>query len=95
MKDVRADTLLLGISGLGKEDEAFHDAFYRETVAAVQPKRVIPVHWDNFFAPLKAPLPYQMRFVDDIAGDMEYLKARLDADGVAFDVVDAFETVTL
>lgn len=95
LKDVRADTLLLGISGLGKEDEQFHDAFYRETVAAVQPKRVIPVHWDNFFAPLKAPMPYQMRFVDDIAGDMEYLKARLDADGVAFDVVDAFETVSL
>ena len=95
LKDVRADTLLLGISGLGKEDEQFHDAFYRETVGYVQPKRVIPVHWDNFFAPLKAPLPYQMRFVDDIAGDMEYLKARLDADGVAFDVVDAFETVAL
>ena len=95
LKDVRADTLLLGISGLGKEDEAFHDAFYREMVGYVQPKRVIPVHWDNFFAPLRAPLPYQMRFVDDIAGDMAYLKERLGQDGIAFDVVDAFETVTL
>ena len=95
LKEIRADTLLLGISGLGKEDEQFHDAFYRETVGYVRPKRVIPVHWDNFFAPLKAPLPYQMRFVDDIAGDMAYLKARLDADGVAFEIVDAFETVAL
>ena len=95
LKDVRADTLLLGISGLGKEDEQFHDAFYRETVGYVQPKRVIPVHWDNFFAPLKAPLPYQMRIVDAIAGDMAYLKERLGQDGIAFDVVDAFETVTL
>ena len=95
LKDVRADTLLLGISGLGKEDEQFHDTFYRETVGTVQPKRVIPVHWDNFFKPLKAPLPYQTRLADDTAGNMAYMKARLEADGIAFNVVDAFETVTL
>ena len=95
LKDVRADTLLLGISGLGKEDAAFHEAFYRETVGAVRPKRVIPIHWDNFFTPLRAPLPYQTRLADDIAGSMDYLKHRLAADGIAFEIVDAFETVGL
>ncbi len=95
LREIRADTLLLGIGGLGKEDDAFHAAFYRETVGYVQPKRVIPVHWDNFFKPLKAPLPYQTRLADDVAGSMAYLSARLRADGVAFDVVDAFETVEL
>ena len=95
LKDVRADTLLLGIGGLGKEDGAFHDKFYRETVGYVQPKRVIPVHWDNFFKPLKAPLPYQTRIADDTEGNMIYMKTRLEQDGIAFDVVDAFETVTL
>ena len=40
-------------------------------------------------------MPYQMRLVDDIVGDMAYLKARLEQDGIAFDVVDAFETVRL
>lgn len=95
LRDVRADTLLLGIGGLGKEDEQFHDTFYRETVGYVQPKRVIPVHWDNFFKPLQSPLPYQTRLADDTAGNMAYMKARLAQDGIAFDVVDAFETVTL
>ena len=95
LKDIRAETLLLGIGGLGKEDDAFHDTFYRETVGYVRPKRVIPVHWDNFFQPLRAPLPYQTRLADDVAGSMAYLKARLEADGIAFDVVDAFETVEL
>ena len=95
LKDIRAETLLLGIGGLGKEDDAFHDTFYRETVGYVQPRRVIPVHWDNFFQPLRAPLPYQTRLADDVAGSMAYLKARLEADGIAFDVVDAFETVEL
>ena len=95
LRDIRADTLLLGIGGLGKEDEPFHETFYRETVGYVQPKRVIPVHWDNFFKPLKAPLPYQTRLADDTAGNMAYMKARLEADGIAFDVVDAFETVEL
>ena len=95
LKDVRADTLLLGIGNLAKEDEPFHEAFYRETVGYVRPKRVIPVHWDNFFRPLKAPLPYQTRLADNTAENMAWLKARLEADGIAFDVVDAFETVAL
>ena len=95
LDSVRADVLFLGIGGMGNAPEETLRRFYSETIDKVLPEKVIPVHWDNFFAPLRAPLPYQMRFVDDIAGDMEYLKARLDADGVAFDVVDAFETVTL
>ncbi len=95
LKDLRADTLLLGIGGLGKEDAAFRETFYRETVGYVRPKRVIPVHWDNFFRPLKAPLPYQTRLADDTAGGMAFLKARLEDDEIAFDVVDAFETVEL
>ena len=49
---VKADVLFLGISGLSKASEEMKKKFFEETVEKVGAKLVIPVHWDNFFAPL-------------------------------------------
>ena len=56
MDDYRADVLFLGVAGLQKADTAMEAAFYRETIEKVDPKLVIPVHWDNFFSPLTKPV---------------------------------------
>ena len=90
LKDVRADTLLLGIGCMGKESRGFMDAFYAETVACVRPKRIIPVHWDNFFLPLRAPLKPQTALADNMAASLDYLLPRLKADGIAFELLDVF-----
>ena len=56
LDDVRADVLYLGVAGLSK-DSADHKArFWAETVEKVKPKLIIPLHWDNFFAPLYGPI---------------------------------------
>ena len=52
----KADVLFLGVAGLAKADEATEKKFFEETVAKVQPKLIIPVHWDNFFSPLTEPV---------------------------------------
>jgi L-ascorbate metabolism protein UlaG (beta-lactamase superfamily) len=56
MDGYRADVLFLGVAGLQKADTAMEAAFYRETIEKVDPKLVIPVHWDNFFSPLTKPV---------------------------------------
>lgn len=52
---IQADILFLGITGIAKESEDRRDVFYKETIEKVHPQMVIPLHWDNFLAPLYKP----------------------------------------
>lgn len=51
-----ADVVYLGIGGLGKMSDAFIETYWEEVVGATRAKRVILVHWDNFFRTLDQPL---------------------------------------
>ena len=53
---IRADVLFLAIAGLSKDDPQHKQQFFAETVEKVEPKVVIPLHWDNFFTPLYGPI---------------------------------------
>jgi L-ascorbate metabolism protein UlaG (beta-lactamase superfamily) len=52
----KADVVFLGIGGLGAKDEAHQDGYWKEIVQAVGAKRVVPIHWDNFYISLDRPL---------------------------------------
>ena len=52
---IKADILFLGVAGLAKADETMENNFFAETVEKTKARLVIPVHWDNFFAPLDQP----------------------------------------
>ena len=56
MDGYSADVLFLGVAGLQKADAAMEATFFRETVGKVDPKLVIPIHWDNFFSSLEQPI---------------------------------------
>jgi L-ascorbate metabolism protein UlaG (beta-lactamase superfamily) len=64
MDGYRADVLFLGVAGLQKAEPAMEAAFYRETIEKVDPKLVIPVHWDNFFSPLTKPVVGMPRLIE-------------------------------
>lgn len=49
---INADVLFLAIGGMSDATEETIQQFFKETVEKVKPKIVIPIHWDNFFAPL-------------------------------------------
>lgn len=55
MDGYKADVLFLGVARLQKADAHMERTFYHETIDKLQPKLVIPVHWDNFFLPLTKP----------------------------------------
>jgi L-ascorbate metabolism protein UlaG (beta-lactamase superfamily) len=50
-----ADTVLLGVGGLGSQAEDYRENFWRETVGRVAPRRVIPIHYDSLTAPVEGP----------------------------------------
>jgi L-ascorbate metabolism protein UlaG (beta-lactamase superfamily) len=52
----KADVAYLGIGGLNTQNDAYRDGYWREIVRAVGARRVVPIHWDNFFLSLDQPL---------------------------------------
>ena len=64
MDGYKADILFLGVAGLQKADAETERVFYQETIEKLEPKLVIPVHWDNFFSPLTKPVVGMPRLVE-------------------------------
>lgn len=73
---MKADVVYLGIGLLGTKDDAYRDAYWREVVAAVGAKRVIPIHWDDFTRGLDEPLVAFPYLLDDAGEAMEFVIER-------------------
>lgn len=75
----RADVAYLGVGQLGLQDESYIRQYWAETVETVGARRVVLIHWDDFFSPLDRPLralPYAgddldvtMRIFDELAAE--------------------------
>lgn len=78
-----ADTVYLGIGALGKQDEAFREEYWQRLVTATGARRVVPIHWDDFFRPLDRPLRPFRAFLDDFPASMDFLTRKAASDGVA------------
>jgi L-ascorbate metabolism protein UlaG (beta-lactamase superfamily) len=89
----KAETVFLGLAGLATRDEAYRDGYWREVVEAVDARRVVPIHWDDFTQPLESPLAPISSLIDDILASLEFLIARSEAAGVEFQMVDAWQTM--
>ena len=79
---IKADTVFLGVGTLGKKSEAYREAYWNEVVRAVGAKRVIPVHWDDFWQPPGQPMVAMPLLLDDFAATMADLGARAAHGGV-------------
>ncbi|HEU0015319.1 MAG TPA: MBL fold metallo-hydrolase [Longimicrobium sp.] len=78
----RADVVYLAIGGLGHQPPRDIDAYWSEVVRATGARRVILVHWDDFFRPLTArmvPTPYHG---DDVPRGMGRIAELAAADRV-------------
>jgi len=88
------DVLFLGIGLLHPNGKEFEQAYYQQTVMAVKPRLVIPVHWDNFFKPLRVPLTFNP-FPDKVEGALDFLISQTAKDSIALQLLDAFQSVYL
>ena len=88
--DVRADVLFLSTVPLGFE-QRFVDTFYVQTVSKVQPKLVVPIHWDDFAQPLSENLAA----MGNAPAAFDYLIERLSSDQIQFGVMQGYRSVML
>lgn len=82
----RADVVYLGVGQLGIQAEPYLVDYWTETVRTVGARRVVLVHWDDFFRPLSEPLRALPYAADDLDVSLRILSKLADQDGVALDM---------
>ncbi|AKS32219.1 MBL fold metallo-hydrolase [Mycolicibacterium goodii] len=79
----RADVVYLGVGQLGMQPERYLTDYWTETVRTVGARRVVLIHWDDFFRPLHRPLRALPYAADDLDETMRVLTTLAAHDGVA------------
>ena len=78
----RADVAYLGVGQLGVLDEDYLRSYWAQTVQAVGARRVVLIHWDDFFRPLDKPLRALPYAGDDLRVTLRVLGDLADRQGV-------------
>jgi L-ascorbate metabolism protein UlaG (beta-lactamase superfamily) len=81
-----AEVVYLGVGQLGVQPESYLVDYWTETVRAVGARRVVLVHWDDFFRPLSKTLRALPYLVDDLDVSLRILSRLAEQDGVALDM---------
>jgi L-ascorbate metabolism protein UlaG (beta-lactamase superfamily) len=79
----RADVVYLGVGQLGLQPESYLVEYWAETVRTVGARRVVLIHWDDFFRPLHKPLRALPYAGDDLDVSMRVLSGLAEQDDVA------------
>lgn len=79
----RADAVYLSVGQLGLQPRSYLVDYWTETVRAVGARRVILIHWDDFFRPLTKPLRALAYAGDDLDFSVQILDELAANDGVA------------
>ncbi|HYW11888.1 MAG TPA: hypothetical protein VE871_08025 [Longimicrobium sp.] len=87
----RADVVYLAIGGLGKQSMESIDAYWSEVVRATGARRVILVHWDDFFRGLDEPLLPTLYGGDDVPRGIGRIVELAEADGVEIQIPQAWQ----
>ncbi|MHC9295516.1 MBL fold metallo-hydrolase [Mycobacterium sp. LTG2003] len=87
----RADVVYLGVGQLGLQPEHYLHDYWTETVRAVGARRVVLIHWDDFFRPLHKPLRALPYAGDDLDVSMRVLTRLAEQDGVALHLPTLWE----
>lgn len=82
LRGYRADVIYLGVGQLGKDSDEFRETYWKEVVIATGARRVVLVHWDDFFRPIDKPVRPMRYALDDFRVTMRFLLERGKADGV-------------
>jgi L-ascorbate metabolism protein UlaG (beta-lactamase superfamily) len=78
----QAEVVYLGVGQLGLQPEQYLIDYWTETVRTVAARRVVLIHWDDFFRPLHAPLRALPYAGDDLDVSMRVLTGLAEQDGI-------------
>jgi len=100
LQGLTADIVFLGVGGLGSQTADYREAFWRETVGAVKPRRIIPIHFDSLTAPVEGPFRGPVQAMAFLSGGLEstlsFLQAKeAEHPGLRFNTMPRFDQVVL
>lgn len=78
----RADVAYLGVGQLGVQPRPYLVRYWNQTVRAVGARRVVLIHWDDFFRPLSKPLRALPYVADDLDATIRVLAELAAQDGI-------------
>ncbi len=87
---MRADAAYLGVGQLGLQPRSYIAEYWQQTVRAVGARRVVPIHWDDFFRPLTKPLRALPFAADDLNVSLRVLDELAARDGVELQMPTVF-----
>ena len=79
----RAEVVYLGVGQLGLQPKTYVVDYWAETVRAVGARRVVLIHWDDFFRPLSKPLRAMPYVTDDLDASLRILGELAGHDDIA------------
>lgn len=91
LSEQRADVVYLGVGQLGLQPGQYMKDYWTETVRAVGARRVILIHWDDFFRPLTEPLRALPYAADDLDATVRVLSGLATEDDVALHLPTAWQ----
>ncbi|MGV0735537.1 MBL fold metallo-hydrolase [Mycobacterium syngnathidarum] len=86
-----AEVVYLGVGQLGLQSERYFENYWAETVRTVGARRVVLIHWDDFFRPLHKPLRALPFAGDDLDVSMRVLTRLAERDGVSLHLPTLWE----
>ena len=86
-----ADVAYLSVGQLGLHPRSYLVDYWTETVRAVGARRVIPIHWDDFFRSLSKPLRALPYAGDDLDVSMRILDELTAQDGVELQMATVWQ----
>lgn len=91
----QADVVFLSIGMLGKQPGSFREQYWKEVVQTVRAKRVVLLHWDDFFRPLSENLVPAPWWFDNFDQSMDDVIKRSEADRIEILIPRAFEKLAI
>lgn len=88
----QAEVAYLGVGQLGVMPETYIRRYWDETVRTVGARRVVLIHWDDFFRPLDRPLRALPYLGDDLDVTMKVFAELATTDGVALSFPQVWRT---
>lgn len=85
-----ADVVYLSVGQLGLQPRSYITEYWDQTVRAVGARRVVGIHWDDFFRPLTKPLRALPFAGDDLNFSMRVLDELAARDGVDLQLPKVF-----
>jgi len=93
LRDQRVDVAYLGIGLLGRTDETYRNRYWDEVVRATGARRIIPIHWDDFWRSLDEPLVAMPWLADGVSGSLDFVGERSKKEGRELRMPEGFVAV--